>query len=132
MPSSDQFHISNSAQFRSRIDVVETQAHLHYPHSQYRWAQWTGDIRFSNLFDEMHHGAILESVWWALDSVAMWTSNKTRRVDRFSVARYGKGAQIGCDYTDGEMVMITAKHAMQVCRYDLSHVYVNVRHTLYK
>ena len=30
------------------------------------------------------------------------------------------------------MVMITAKQAMQVCRYDLSHLYVNVRHKLYK
>ena len=83
----------------------------------------------------MNHDAILESVWWALSSVTMWTSNKTRRVDRFSVAMYGKGAQIGCEYTEGEMVMITAKQVMQVCRYDLSHSYdiiVNVRHTLYK
>ena len=91
MPNSGQFHISNSAQFRSRIDDAETQARLH---SQYRWAQWTDDI--SNMFDEMNHDAILKSVWWALNSVAMtlWNSNTytTRRVDRFSVARYGKGA----------------------------------------
>ena len=69
--------------------------------SQYRWAQWTGDV--SNIFDEMNHDAIMESVWWALNNAAMWTRNKTRRVGRFSVARYGKGAQIGCDYTEGEM-----------------------------
>ena len=86
------------------------------------------------MFDEMNHDAILESVWWALSSVAMalWTSNTTRRVDRFSVARYGKGAQIGCDYTEGEVVVMPAKQAMQVCRYDLSHSYVKVRHKLYK
>ena len=34
-------------------------------------------------------------------------------------------AQIGCDYIKGEMVMITAKQVMQVCRY------VNERHKLY-
>ena len=91
--------------------------------------QWTGDI--SNIFDEMNHDAILELVWWALNSVAKWTSNTMRRTDRFSVDMYGKGAHTGCDYTEGEMVMITAKQVMQVCRYDLSHSYVNVRHKLY-
>ena len=57
-----------------------------------------------------------------------------RRVDRFSVARYGKAAQLGCNYTVGEMVTITATQVMQVCRYDLAHCYdiVNVRHKLYK
>ena len=84
------------------------------------------------MFDEMNHDAILESVWWARNSVAKWTSNKTRLIDRFSVARYGKVAQTGCDYTEGEIVMITAKQVMQVSRYDLSHSYVIVRHTLYK
>ena len=86
------------------------------------------------MFDEVNHDATQESVWWALNSVANWTSNMTSRIDRFSVARYGKGPQTGCDYTEGEMVMITAKQVMQVCRYDLSHsyMYVSVRHKLYK
>lgn len=62
----------------------------------------------------------------------------TRRIDQFSVARYGKGAQTGCDYTEGEMLMITGqtvlvmKQVMQICRYFLSHSYVHVRHKLYK
>ena len=92
--------------------------------------QWTGDI--SNIFDEMNHDAILESVWWPLNSVAKWTSNKTRQIDRFSVPRYGKCAQTGCGYTKGEMVIITAKQVMQVCRCYLSHSYVNVRYKLCK
>ena len=65
----------------------------------------------------------------------MWRSGLATRQDEYnqiSVARYGKGAQTGCDYTEGEMVTITAKQVMQVCRYDLSHSYVNVRHKLYK
>ena len=33
----------------------------------FRWAQWTGDI--FNIFDEMNHDAIPESVWWALHIV---------------------------------------------------------------
>ena len=64
--------------------------------------------------------------------MAKWTSNKTRRVDRFSVAKYGTAVQVGCDYTEGEMVMITASQVMQVCKFDLAHSYVNVRHKLYK
>ena len=30
------------------------------------------------------------------------------------------------------MVMITASQVMQVCKFDLAHSYVNVRHKLYK
>ena len=59
----NQFHISNSAEFNSRIRSAETQAKLHYPHSNYRWAQWTGTI--SNMFDEMDHSDILDALWWA-------------------------------------------------------------------
>ena len=39
---------------------------------------------------------------------------------------------MGCDYTEGEMVMITASQVMQVCKFDLAHSYVNARHKLYK
>ena len=109
---------------------TQAQAQLHYPHSNYSWAQWTGDI--SNLFDEMNHLAILDAVWWALNNVAKWTSNKTRRVDRLSVAKYGKAVRVGCNYTEGEMVMLTASQVMQVCKFDLAYLYVNVRHNLYK
>ena len=130
MPTQSQFHISNTAQFRSRTDIAEREARLHYPDSQYSWAQWTGDI--SNMFDKMNHEAILEAVGWALNNVAGWSSSRMRRVARFSVAMYGKGAQLGCDYTVGEMVTITATQVMQVCRYVLAHSYVNVRHKLYK
>ena len=84
------------------------------------------------MFDAMNHEAILEAVGWALNNGAGWSSSRIRRVDRFSVARYGKGAQLGCDYTAGEMVTITATQVMQVCRYNLAYSYVNVRHKLYK
>ena len=87
MPTEGQFHISNSAGFRSRVDEAEKTAAKHFSHSDYRWAQWTGDI--SDMFDEMHHDAILEAVWWALNSVATWTRNRTRTVDRLSVAKHG-------------------------------------------
>ena len=39
---------------------------------------------------------------------------------------------MGCDYTEGGMVMITASQVMQVHKFDLAHSYVNVRHKLYK
>ena len=91
------------------------------------------------MFDEMNHEAILcilEAVGWALNNVSSWSSNRMRRVDRFSVARYGKGVQLGCNYTLGDvempLVMITATQVMEVFSYDLAHSYVNVRHTLYK
>ena len=84
------------------------------------------------MFDAMNHEAILEAAGWALNNVSSWSSSRMRREDRFSVARYGKGAQFGCDYTVGEMVTITATQAMQVCRHDLAHSYVNARHKLYK
>ena len=81
----------------------------------------------------MNHLAILDAVWWALNNVAKWTRNKKRRVDRFSVAKYGQAARVGCDYAEGHMVMVTASQVMQVCRFDLAHSYVNVsRHKLYK
>ena len=48
--------------------------------------------------------------------MAKWTSNKTRRVDRVSVAKSGKAVQVGCDYIEGDMVMITASQVMQVCK----------------
>ena len=58
--------------------------------------------------------------------------DQQQNVDRFTVAKYGKAVQLGCDYTEGEMVMITASQVMQVCKFDLAHSYVNVRHKLYK
>ena len=59
------------------------------------------------MFDEVYHLAILDAVCWALDDVVKWTSNKTRRVDRFLVAKFGKAVRLGCDYTEGDMVTIT-------------------------
>ena len=46
MPPSDQFHISNSAQFSSRIRSSEAQAQLHYPHSNYRILMGPVDRRY--------------------------------------------------------------------------------------
>ena len=74
----------------------------------------------------------LDAVRWALNNAGKWSSNRTRRVDRFSVAKYGKAVQLGCDYAEGEMVMITVSQAMQVCKFDLAYSYVNVRHKIYK
>ena len=56
------------------------------------------------MFDEINHAEILTVVTWAIKRVAGWSGR--RIVARFSVARFGKGAHIGVDYTDGEMVMI--------------------------
>ena len=39
-----------------------------------------------------------------------------------------KHVQAGCDYTEQAMVTMTASQVMQVCRFDLAHSYVNVRH----
>ena len=73
------------------------------------------------MFDEMNHLAMLDAVWWAPNNVAKLTSNKTRRVDRFSVAKFVKAAQVGCDYTEGEMAMVTASQVMQVCKFSIQH-----------
>ena len=129
-PQSDQFHISNSAQFSSRIRSAETLAQLHYPHPNYRWAQLTADV--SNMFEEIDRLAILDAVWWALDNVAKWSDSRMRRVDRFSVAKRGKAVRVDCDYTEGEMVTITVSQVMQVRKFDLAHSRVNVRHKLHK
>ena len=84
------------------------------------------------MFDEIDHSAILDAVWWALNNVAKWRKSRMRRVDRFSVAKQGKAVQLGCDCTEGEMVTNTVSQVMQVCKFDLAHSYVNVRHRLYK
>ena len=84
------------------------------------------------MFDEMDHSAILDAMCWALNNGAKWSTNKTRRVARFSVAKFGKAVQLGCDYTEGVMVMITASQVMQVCQFDLAHSYVNVKHKIYQ
>ena len=73
------------------------------------------------MFDKMDHSAILDAVWWALNNVAKWSDARTRRVGRFSVAKQGKSVQLGCDYTEGEMVAITVSQVMQVCIFDLAH-----------
>ena len=78
----------------------------------------------------MEHSAIQDAVLWALNNVAEWSSNKTGRGDR--VAKFGKAVQLGCDYTEGEMAMITALQVLRVCKFDQAHAYVNVRHKLYK
>ena len=82
---------------------------------------WWKSSDISNMFDEMNHLAILDAVRWALNNVAKWTSNKTRQVDRLSVAKYGKAVQLGCDYTERNMIMITASQVMQVCMFHLAH-----------
>ena len=89
---------------------------------------WTGDI--SNMFDEISHAEILIAVTWALNSVAECSGN--RIVDQFSVARFGKGVRIGVDYTNAEMVMITASQQFDICKFNMMHSYVNVRHQRYK
>ena len=77
------------------------------------------------MFDEINHAEILTVVTWAISSVGGWSSK--RIVDQFSVARFGKGARIGVDYTGGEMVMISTSQLYDICKFDLMHSYVNVR-----
>ena len=78
-------------------------AQSHFPYdSTYNWAMWTDS---SNMFDEINHAEMLTVAAWAISHVAGWSGN--RIVDRFSVARIGKRARIGVDFTYGEMVMIT-------------------------
>ena len=77
------------------------------------------------MFDKISHAEILIAVTWAINSVAGWSGN--RFVDRFSVARFGKGARtahVGVDYTNGEMVMITASQLFDICKFNLMHSYV--------
>ena len=62
--------------------------------------------------------------------MAEWSGN--RIVDRGSVARFGKGARIEVDYTNGEMVMNTASRLFDICKFDLMHSYGNLRHQYYK
>ena len=124
-----QFHIANTAAFRRLVNTGMDDAQSHFPSgSTYRWAMWTGDI--SNMFDEINHAEILTAVTWAINSVGGWSGK--RIVDRFSVARFGKGARIGVDYTDGEMVMISTSQLCDICRFGVMHSYVNVRHQYYK
>ena len=106
-----QFHIANTAGFRRPVNSGMDDAQSHFPSgSTYRWALWTSNI--SNMFDEISHAEILIAVAWAIDSVAEWSSNTV--VDQISVARFGKGACIGVDYTNGDMVMITASQLFDI------------------
>ena len=82
------------------------------------------------MFDEINHAEILTAVTWAINSVGGWSGK--RIVDRFSVARFGKGAHIGVDYTDGEMVTISTSQLFDTCKFDLMNSYVNMRHQYYK
>ena len=84
------------------------------------------------MFDEMDQLAILDALCRALNNVTKWSDIRMRRVDRFSLAKRGKAVQLGCDYTEGEMVTITVSQVTQICKFDLAHSYVNVRHKLYK
>ena len=107
-----QFRIANTAIFCRLVNSGMDDAQSHFPSgSTYRWAMWTGDI--SNMFDEISHAELLIAVTWAINNVAEWSGN--RIVDRFSVARFGKYARIGVDYTNGEMVMITASQLFDIC-----------------
>ena len=81
------------------------------------------------MFDEISHAEILMAVTWALNNVAAWSGE--RHVDQSSVARPSKAARIGADYTDGEFVMITSSQLFDICKFDLMHSYVNVRHRYY-
>ena len=43
-----------------------------------------------------------------------------------------KGARVGVDYTDGDMVTVTTSQLFDICKFDLMHLYVNARHQYYK
>ena len=124
-----QFHIANTAAFRRLVNTGMDDAQSHFPSgSTYRWAMWTGDI--SNMFDEINHAEILTVVTWAISSAGGWSGK--RIVDLFSVARFGKGARIGVDYTDEEIVTFSTSQLFDICKFDLMHLYVNARHQYYK
>ena len=124
-PPTGQLHIANTTAFRRLVNSGMEDAQSHFSSgSTYRWTMWTGDI--SNMFDKISHAEILIAVTWAINNVAEWSGN--RIVDRFSLARFGKGARIGVDYTNGEMVMSTALQLFNICKFGLMHSYVNVRH----
>ena len=59
------------------------------------------------MFGEMDHSAKLDAVWWALNNLPKWSENRNLQVGRFSVAKQGEGAQLGCDYTEGGVVTIS-------------------------
>ena len=126
-----QFQIAETADFRMLINSGMDNAQFHFPtDSTYSWAMWTGKV--FNVFDEMRHAEILITVTWAMSSAAEWSDNSI--VDRFSVARFGKCARIGVDYTSGEMVVITASQLFNICKLDLLRSYdiVNASHRYYK
>ena len=126
LPMQQQIHIVNTSAFRRIVNKGIDDATVYFPSgTTYQWAIGTGDI--SNMTDEISHAEILDAVTWALNNVAAWSGR--RSVDRFSVARHNKAADIGADYKDGKYVMIASSQLFDICKFDLMHSYVNVLDT---